>query len=620
GGGGGGGGGGNKTGPAEKGLSLTSFDVGNSKLSPEAFGVANQAEADEIIQWVHGGSGTERPDVRLGDIYHSTPVVVGAPEQDLPDESFNEFRQLAHVANRPTVLYVGSNDGVLHAFAAEDAEITAGPHSGESLDAGEELWGFVPPLLIPKLDSARTSHQWMVDGTPVVKDIFYARAPGANAAGDIYHTILVVGMRGGGNGYIALDVTDPFEPEFLFQFAHPEMGQTYGAPALGQILVETGTGPQERGFVFLPGGKGNDLTEDLCGAPVVEDDGHLSKPLGCPSRGKGRPPANEGTLNARENQRCWDGTGRHLFFVDVGTGELVRQLDDRVFNAPLSGGASLFPGEVGQVASRAFITDADGVLWRIDISAMRMRDWDADPLYDLFADAHAVDGQPAYFPPVITTDGENNVVVVQGTGNADRLDGLVENRVISVTEELDVAADGSVNEVTADLNWLIQLPEGEQVTGPLDLFNGTIFFSTFRSASSTTDACRFGDSFIWGADFREADGDDSTDPLPRLPTGEPDEFRLKTGPDEHRNELIMGVAVTQAPQCIDTQQVSETDPFLGPRQVERSGASGGGQFQLVGLSSGGNDRAAGAEVSQARMDLPTPEAFTRTRAFAGTVD
>ncbi|MFW6051757.1 MAG: pilus assembly protein, partial [Myxococcota bacterium] len=601
--------------PTERGLDLTPFEVGNHRLSPAAFGVSSQTEANEIIKWVHGGSGTPRAGVRLGDIYHSTPVVVGPPQQDLPDESFNEFRQRPEVANRPTVMYVGSNDGVLHAFAVEDYT-----HGSTSLTAGEELWGFVPPLLLPKLDAARTSHQWMVDGTPVVREIFYSRKPGAEADGSIYRTVLVVGMRGGGNGYIALDVTDPFEPEFLFQFAHPDMGQTYGQAALGQILVDVGGNPEERGFVFLPGGKGNDLTEDLCGAPVVEPDGRLSKPLGCPSRGKGRPPANQGTLNARENQRCWDRTGRQLFFVDLGTGELIRQLDDSVFNAPLSGGASLYPGDTGQVATRVFIADADGVLWRIDVSSPDMRNWDAEPFFDMFYDADAVDGQPAYYPPVISTNREGEVVVVQGTGNVDRLDGTAANRVVSVTEKVDFRDDGSVDSVVADLNWILRLDEGEQVTGPLELFAGDVFFTTFQSNATSGDACDFGDAHIWGVHFTDTEEGSDEDPLPRLdltPDDPEDDRVLKTPPLE--NQVVMGVTVAQGPECIQLTEVSETDPYVGP-QTEKVERTGGGQFQLVGLSSQGGTRAAGGEVGEVRLDLSPPESFTQVQSFSGTVD
>jgi type IV pilus assembly protein PilY1 len=415
-----------------------------------------------------------------------------------------------------------------------------------------------------------------------------------------------VGLRGGGNGYIALDVTDPLDPKFLFQFTHPDMGLAYGQPAIGQILVNTSQGLQERAFVFLPGGKGPDLTDELC---------RTEGPIGCPARGKGQPPSNEGTDNARSRQRCWDRTGRQMFFVDLATGEMVQHLDDTVFNAPLSGGAALFQGQTGTIATRAFITDADGVLWRIDISSPNVSEWDADPFYDLFWDADALDGQPAYHPPVLSTDPQGRVVVVQGTGNIDRLDGFGANRVISVTENLQFNEAGTAQSVEAELNWIIRLEEGEQVTGPIDLFFGDVFFATFHSDSSGGDACDFGSSYVWGVHYTDSVEGSEEDPEPRLPTEDPEEKELKVGPFE--NQLINGVAINQQPTCVGLE-ISETDPFVGQSSAPLAPAGGGG-FQLVALVSGGPSTGA-SQFGQMRMDLPMPQSMTQAASFAGSVD
>jgi type IV pilus assembly protein PilY1 len=589
--------------PVQSGLQSVPFDT---SVGPAYLDVATSAERDEIVRWVHADPGSGREHARLGAIYHSSPAVVGPPQQDIADESFNMFRLQEFVADRPPIMYVGSNDGILHAFAVEDATISS-PSGQRSVTTGEEIWGFIPPMLLPKLKSASVSHQWMVDGTPVVKDVFYARSPGENPDPEMYHTILVVGLRGGGNGYIALDVTDPLFPQFLFQFTHPDMGLAYGTPAIGQILVDAGGSLEERAFVFLPGGKGNDLTDDVC---------RTEGPIGCPARGKGQPPANQGTEGARDKQRCWDRTGRQMFFVDVATGEQVQALDDTVFNAPLSGGASLFQGAVGTIATRAFITDADGVLWRIDISSPNMAEWDADPFYDLFWDAGAVEGQPAYHPPIVTTDPLGRVVVIQGTGDIDRLDGFAHNRVVSVSEDITFEEDGRARDVVAELNWMIRLEPGEQVTGPMDLFFGDVFFATFQSSTSTTDACQFGSSYVYGVHYLDSPEGSEGEPVPRLPTADPDVQELRVGPFE--NQLINGVAINQQPTCVGLE-VSETDPFLG-QGAAPLGPVGGGGFQLAALVSGGARSMGGSAFGQLQMDLAPPLSLTQAAAFAGSID
>ncbi|MCB9622233.1 MAG: hypothetical protein H6723_02730 [Sandaracinus sp.] len=609
--------------PAETGVRLTSFAQSNAALDRRLFGTGvTQTERNNIIDWVHGVGRANR----LGDIYHSSPVVVGAPEEDLADESYNEFRRRPEVANRPKVVYVGTNDGIMHAFVAEDITITTGPHAGERYTAGEELWGFVPPAVIPSLNSARTGHVFTVDGTPVVKDIFYNRAPGQSADASAYHTVMVFGLRGGGGAYLALDVTDPLEPEFLWQVAHPEMGATYGIPALGQVLIrDSSNNVREISMVLLPGGAGTDLSSGTCGG-VAEPlpDGRMSKPLGCPSRGKGRPPVNAGTLNARENMRCWDTTGRSMYFVDPASGEILSYLDDTVFNAPVTGGVSFFTGDVGTIATRAFVTDADGVIWRVDFSNPDPARWDAEPFHDIFHDLTATEGQPAYFPPILTTDDQGRVVVIQATGEVDNLDQpYYENRVVSITENPEYDTTGALRQVTGILNWEVRLEQGERVTGPLELFAGKVYFASFATSPTTSiDACSYGYSRIWGVEYllNETSATQPTNiPLGALEdTDAPGTFVRHLPPLE--NQIVMGVRVTQRPTCSTLQEVSETDPYFGTRTYQQVTNANRGEFFLVAQVSGGGTAATGASVAEFSRQLPAPLSYTRVQGWAGSID
>ncbi len=618
-GGGGGGGGGpswHYTGPDEEGLALEDFSVANARLTIQHLGVSTSAERSAVIQWIHG---TGREDAKLGDIYHSSPVVVGPPTEDLPDESYNLFRQREEVANRPTVLFVGTNDGILHAFATEDVDITAGPHAGTRLHAGEELWGFIPPVVLPRLQSAMASHQYLVDGTPLVKDVFLKRLPGAASDGGIWRTVMIVPLGRGAGGYVALDVTDPLEPEFMWQFNHPDMGATLGAPALAQVLVNAGGELQERALALLPAGAGEDLTSydssGRCAPPEPMPDGRMSKPIGCPGRGKGRPPVTEGTLRARENQRCWSEKGRSMFFVDPATGELVKVMDDTTFNAPLTGGMSVYTGDVATIATRAFFTDDDGVIWRLDLASPDIADWDAAPFHDIFWDGEATDGQPAYYPPILSTDTNGRVVVIQATGRIDALDGFAANRVVSLTEELEFdAASGATDTVAASLNWEIKLEAGEQVTGPLELFEGHVYFGSFVSAADTTDACAYGYSRLWGVHYRDTESG-TTDPTPAFDEdGDGDPETSFIGPLD--NQVIMGVAITQRPSCFEG--ATEIDPYDG--DYYRLTASEPGAFQLVAQVSGGGSRPVGGAVGEIVRALPSPQSFTLPASWAGTVD
>lgn len=608
------------------GCPARTFDTDDTSVTADHLGLAGseaqrQQRRAEIMDWVHARDGTPREGKRLGDIYHSSPQVVARPRLDRPDESYNAFRRLPEVANRPTTLYVGTNDGLLHAFSVEQYEGTAEANQGVQYGPGEEVWGFVPPMLLPKLDAAVTSHQYMVDGTPTVKDVFLERREGDEVDAESFRTVLVSGLRGGGRGFFALDVTDPVDPEFMWQLTHTPaspcrsdaceedggyMGLTYGRPALGQVFVRFRNELAERGVALLPGGKGVSQGGecDSFRDPLTREPAHTLEGEEGASR-----------LAHRTQVRCWQPEGRSLFVVDVATGKVIKHFDESVFPSPIVGTPALFNGAVGAIATRAFVTDADGVIWRIDMSSPEPGDWSARAFHDMFFDAtgeeaHAV-GQPSYEPPVLSVDDDGNVVVVQATGDTDELEGTASNRVASVTEILDTDSSGNYDPdaTRAALSWTKALDEGESVTGPLELFDGTVYFASFKGQVSS-DACDFGASQLHAYDFVDNDGMSPPGPVP--PDGDlPDQFNTS-----HTNRLFMGVGITQRPQCFVEEDLP--DPYI-PGQVALPPASPP-RFQLVVQSSGGGDTSGGSVLSTEEIDLPVEASFTRIQSWASSVD
>lgn len=577
---------------------------------------ATATEFTQILDWIRGNRNGAS---RLSDIYHSSPVVVGRPQFNLPDESFNEFRRLPAVANRPTVLYVGTNDGVLHAFAAEDMRITEGPHANTVVTAGDELWAFIPPVLLPQLKSAKAGHTWMVDGTPYVRDVFFRRTPGQDPDGSIYHTVMVLPLGRGGGAYIGLDITDPLAPKFLFQFASPDMGATLGAPAIAQVLVSVNGNLEERALALLPGGAAAAQGTTDCGPQIVGD--QWDAPLGCPARGNGTPPLNQGTSNAVSNHRCWSTQGRVLYFVDPATGEVLQQFDDTVFNAPMTGGVGLYSGDTGTVSTRAFMNDADGIMWRIDLSSTNPRNWSAMQFADMFSDlrnTYPNVGQPAYNPPVLSTDSQGQVVIIQGTGNPDYLDGTAPNRVASYTETLTFNSTTGAATVGLTTNWVHRLPQGEQVTGPVQLYNGVAYYSTFASGMTASNACALGQGHICGVDYRANAG--GTTPVGKIPTTVPGTYVSCI--DAGTNQLVMGVSITQQLSCVNFGAAASIyDPYLMTNANSQGVAGvGGGSFRLTALLSGGGAANNGGSVGEYTMDLPPPQSYTRINGWAGRVE
>ena len=192
------------------------FTTGNAIDLVAAMNVAETAEAERLITWARGeyvDGYRNRHGWRLGDIVHSTPVVVGAPNEFHATPEYQTFAD--NHANRDKVVYVGANDGMLHAFSAV---------------SGEELWAFVPESALPWFEVMADSfycHRYTVDQTMSVRDM---------QLDGIWRTVLVGGEREGGPGIFALDVTDPYNPEVIGQTTTPD-----GSPFPSQAtLIEVG--------------------------------------------------------------------------------------------------------------------------------------------------------------------------------------------------------------------------------------------------------------------------------------------------------------------------------------------------------------------------------------------
>jgi len=169
----------------------------------------------------------------IGDIVNSQPVYVGQPFANYQENNYTDFKGHA----REPMLYVGANDGMLHAFYAT-TDTTVAHH-------GQEAWAIIPSAVLGNLVKLaddgykRAEHQFYVDGTPVAGDVWN---------GSEWRTILVGGLNAGGRGYYALDVTSPGAlPTPLWEFKL-DLAQ---CPSPAPALMPTGkTGDCNVGMTF----------------------------------------------------------------------------------------------------------------------------------------------------------------------------------------------------------------------------------------------------------------------------------------------------------------------------------------------------------------------------------
>ena len=199
------------------------------------------AEVENLINFIRGvdtydqdGDNNKTESIhKLADIYHSDLIIVGKPEAPATDDgsahsqkkdsyyrlqnNYNNFKNGTTCGgpciNRKEIVYAGANNGILHAFEASN---------------GEELWGYIPPNVlgnfekVPSSKANSTNAIYGIDGSPVVKDIYFDDTPNDGTTNPRWRTILLSGLGGGGKGLFALDVTNPSSPTHLFAVNNDE--------------------------------------------------------------------------------------------------------------------------------------------------------------------------------------------------------------------------------------------------------------------------------------------------------------------------------------------------------------------------------------------------------------
>ncbi|URX61071.1 hypothetical protein KR767_13350 [Luteibacter anthropi] len=365
--------------------------------------------APNRIAWIGGSRVDEGVLLRarstvLGAIVNSQPVYVSYPSGGYRDffppsadgtaapettayqgdatKAYSQF--VANNLTRAPTVYVGANDGMLHAFDATDAA-----------SGGSERWAFVPSAVYGNLVSlsakqktsdAPIQYNPTVDASPIYRDVYFSQG-GAGAQG--WHTILVGGLRLGGRGVYALDITNPVAgstsdvaSKVLWEFTSTSkdgttntganLGYTFGTPNVGRLS-------NGKWVVLVPAGYFPSSTDP---APAAASNMYSS-----------------------------------LFVLDAQTGKLLKE-----FKTPTTyNGASVESWGLGspvlgdynndQIDDVAFAGDLAGNLWRFDLTNLTAGN------VDLLYQPASVGDQPITVMPRLFPDPTSQYfIVVFGTG------------------------------------------------------------------------------------------------------------------------------------------------------------------------------------------------------------
>ncbi len=624
-------------------VSAADMEIGDEDCE---LGIAGQCK-DAILGWNVGLTNAEG-ETRcatagsncnvFGAIYHSTPrLVPGRPNEFLRDESYAAFSREQMGKERPSVLYVATIDGQLHAM--KTAPLVPDPDNDVNSKANNELWSFFPPAVLPVLQSQYpNTPATILDGSIQVRDV-PARAVGGNVnyertradaqeGGGDWSTVLLSSFGKGqvGKGYFAIDVTDPETadggPKFLWQITKDANGNDLfgdgGAALITTVFLKSSDADpgKEVAVAVLPGGDAGARTGETTEAGPLMD------------------TADE-TFSAATTVNEYDGAAaaRSLTIVRLDTGEVVRSfrtpevtytLDTGVVQAvdipaPIVGQPAAFPGATGSVADRIFVGDREGRIWRVDVSKSNPADWTMKVFFDAYFDKAVSKRQPIELAPIVSVDSVGQITVNAATGEQriQTASTSMLNRVFSLTEVLS-----EENEFQAKVNWIESLGcdgtcgegkyIGERVTGPMSLFGSSLYFASSTPAASTADQCATGSSRVWGLNYilsaDEADDAETINPMNgaagALPPPEGSlEPEKSTDPSEG---VVFGVSIEQQPSCSTELEDFSGDPYLGNYGEHTSTSTvTPGKFFLV-YQVGGVSGSESNKVTTEKVELTPP--------------
>jgi len=214
--------------------------------------------AADLVRWVLGDKSNlelRRRDRLLGDLITSAPLFEGGRDYgysvtawtDTPKIDGTVYAQYVAAKQDPSTgrpknptVYVGSNDGMLHAFNA---------------DTGAHRWAYMPTPSFAKIGRRAdplAGHTWYVDGPIITHDIH----DGTN-----WRTILVASTGAGARGLFALDVTNALSPTLLWEYFpnDDDLGHVVGEPVIaraqsGEWIVAFGNGyghPSNKAMLYV---------------------------------------------------------------------------------------------------------------------------------------------------------------------------------------------------------------------------------------------------------------------------------------------------------------------------------------------------------------------------------
>ncbi len=392
--------------PADYKTALKSVATGMTDSGAES--LVNYMRGERVKESLSGLR--ERKTNILGTIVNSTPWLQSPPTAKLVGTQFPGYAAFLRTkANRSKVIWVGSNDGMMHAFDALNGQI---------------LTSYAPGMLAPRfyettrqdatLLTENDRYRALVDGSPMTADIGFTTGSGTSAT-TTWSTYLFSSLGRGGKGVFALDVSDPNNlvqtnaaSIFKWKFTDADMGYNINDPILHPQSGQAGP------IAKMNNGKFALLQPNGVKSPTGKSKIYVLYAEG--------PNSTNGS---------WTGLYDTLDTESTGT-----------FNVSGMSGVNWVDTDGNGTADIIYGTDVDGRLWKFDVSSANPTDWKSSylsggkpaPLYTTKNDASAA--LPITTSPVFSFPPIGGILLTFATGksleNGDFGPTTLKNRIYSV--------------------------------------------------------------------------------------------------------------------------------------------------------------------------------------------
>ncbi len=450
-----------------------------TNITPELLGlmVGDETGKNNLVNFIRGYDSysqneinpqgpTYKKDWILGSFIHSRPVVI----------------HYGNAYSRRTVVYAGANDGMLHAFDDSD---------------GRELWGFIPQNLLGSLKDLTGAllnpgtPPSFVDGAPKA----YIQWNSSNT--DITSAILIFGERRGGNRYIALDITNPDSPQFLWEIGpdgvrnstytlapstdYGQLGQTWSTPIIGKIKLKEGLNVVDKWVAFVGGGY-----------HINQDD---------------EPPA-----------LSQDPNGNAVYIIDISNG-------NRIWGFSATDNAAMkhcIPSDVARIDAtgdgyidRVYVSDVLGQIWRFDIGDPDKTTWSGHIMFD--SNQGESVKRKVFYPPEVTLETGYDWLFI-GTGDREHPKNITKmNRLYGIKDKgAATLYESNLYDVTSGITdpatfyskegWYIKLGTnlGEKSLSNAVIFYGVVYYTTFQPGLDPTDPCYLSEGIarLYAVDYK----------------------------------------------------------------------------------------------------------------------